>query len=305
MPEVREVLESHLNPENDPSITIRTIYGQRAPWLQLLDEKWAQKNTELIFPRTNPGFWHAAWDTYIGYTAPYDKVLDWLKDEYAFAVEQVGSHGHGWAQPQAPDNSLAQHLMSFFWRGKLEYESDIVGSFYRRADAKLRGHALNFIGRSLRNTKEAIPKKIAERVKELWARRVEAAKQQPEASAEELKEYGWWFASSKLDDEWSIHQLLEALRLAKRVEPDHLVVERLVDLARTMPRPSIWALEMIIDGDTKGWGVLGWSDKAKEIIRAARKSGDPVARRSAEDLVNLLGSRGYFDFGELLKEPAS
>jgi len=303
MPEVREVLDFHLNLQNDPSITIRTVYGQRAPWLQLMDEKWAQENTSLIFRRNNSEFWHAAWDTYVCYGAAYDKVFEWLRDEYAYAVEKIGSHDHGWAQPQAPDYSLAQHLMSFFWRGKLEYESDIIGSFFRRADPKLRGHALNFIGRSLRNTKEAIPKEIAERLKGFWEKRVEAAKLQPEACAEELKEYGWWFASSKLDDEWSVHQLLEALHLAKRVEPDHLVVERLVDMAKAMPRPCIWALEMIIEGDTKGWSVLGWSDKAKEIIRTARKSGDPVARQSAEDLVNLLGSRGYFDFGDLLKEP--
>lgn len=305
MPEVQKVLDFHLNAANDPSITIRTVYGQRAPWLQLLDEKWAEKNRALMFARNNPEFWHAAWDTYIGYTPPYDKVLDWLRDEYAFAVEQIGNHDHGWAQPQAPDYSLAQHLMSFFWRGKLEYESDIIANFYRRADAKLRGHALNFIGRSLRNSKEAIPKQIAERLRGFWEKRVEAAKLQPGACVEELKEYGWWFASGKLYDEWSINQLLEVLRLAKRVEPDHLVVERLVDIAKTMPQPSIQALSMIVDGDTKGWGVLGWADKAKEIIRAARKSGDAVARQSAEDLVNLLGSRGYFDFGELLKEPAS
>jgi hypothetical protein len=303
MPEVREVLDFHLNEKNDPSVTVRTVYGQRAPWLQLLDEKWAEKNTGLIFARESPEFWHAAWDTFIGYTPPYDKVLDWLKVEYEFATRQIGKHDHGWAQPQAPDYSLAQHLMSFYWRGKLEYESDLITNFYRRADGNLRGHALNFIGRSLRNAKEAIPKEIADRLKELWEKRVEAGRKQPAGSAEELKEYGWWFASSKLDDGWSIDQLLEALRLAKRVEPDHLVVERLVGIARIMPRQSIQALEMIIDGDPKGWGVLGWSDKAKEIIRAARKSGDPVARQSAEELVNLLGSRGYFDYGELLKEP--
>jgi hypothetical protein len=79
MPEVREVLDFHLNPENDPSITIRTVYGQRAPWLQLLDEMWAEENTARIFPRNNPSLWHAAWDAYMGYTPPYDRVFDWLK----------------------------------------------------------------------------------------------------------------------------------------------------------------------------------------------------------------------------------
>jgi hypothetical protein len=302
IPEAREILDLHLNPENDPSITIRTVYGQRAPWLHLLDEKWAQENTARIFTRNRPELWHAAWDAYIGYSQPFDKVFDWLRGEYAFAVEQIGSHKHGWSQPQAPDYSLAQHLMSFYWRGKIDHKSEILTAFYSRADAPLRAHVLSFIGRSLRNTKEAIPKEVVDRLKVLWTQMVESAKQRP-TLADEFKEYGWWFASSKLDDQWSLAQLLEALRLANRVEPDHLVVERLVALASSMPNPSIQALRMMIEGDSNGWGVLGWTDKAKEIIRTVRKSGDGQARDAADDLVNLLGSRGLFDFGELLKEP--
>jgi hypothetical protein len=38
-------------------------------------------------------------------------------------------------------------------------------------------------------------------------------------------------------------------------------------------------------------------------IRAARRSGNLEARQKAEDLINVLSSRGYFDFGELLNEP--
>jgi hypothetical protein len=87
------------------------------------------------------------------------------------------------------------------------------------------------------------------------------------------------------------------------VEPDHLVVERLAEMSGTKPLQCIEALKMIVEGDKRGWGVLGWRDKAKEIVRAARKSGNREARETGEDLVNLLGSRGHFEFGELLKEP--
>jgi hypothetical protein len=304
MPEVREVLDFHLNPQNDPSITIRTIYGQRAPWLQLLDDQWAQANTPRIFSRARPELWHAAWDAYIGYSQPFEKVFDWLRGEYAYAVEQMGSHDHGWSQPLAPDYSLAQHLVSFYWRGKLSLESEILAAFLSRADGPLRAHVLSYIGRSLRNTSGSVPTEIIDRLKALWLQLVAAAKRRSEPPQDEFKEYGWWFASSKLDDKWSIQQLLEALRLAKRLEPDHLVVERLATLAASMPSPVVEALQMMIEGDSVGWGVLGWTDKAKEIIRTARKSGDARAREAAENLVNLLGSRGHFDFGELLKEPA-
>ena len=54
--------------------------------------------------------------------------------------------------------------------------------------------------------------------------------------------------------------------------------------------------------NTDGWGILGWCQQGQEIIRAARRSGDLEARKKAEDLINVLSSRGYFDFGKLLNE---
>jgi hypothetical protein len=301
MPEVRRVLDSHLDTENDATITIRAVYGQRLPWLQQLDADWAKENTRRIFPRDNSALWHAAWDTFIGYTAPYDRVFDWLRDEYSFAVEQISTHHHPWTTQEGPDYALGHHLMSFYWRGKIEIGSDILKDFYRKADAKLRSDSLSFVGRSLRNTTEPIPENINIRLSELWEWRVKEVKGKFVENAEELKGFAWWFTSGKFDDEWSITQLLEALRLAKHIEPDHLVVERLVVLARTMPARSVLALSLMVEGDVEGFGILGWADNAKQIIKTALSSGDPEARRLAIELINILGRRRYFDFGDLLK----
>jgi len=80
IPEARDVLDLHLNPENDPSITIRTVYGQRAPWLHLLDEKWAQENTARIFARSRPELWHAAWDAIGGPGLIYEKFQQFSRE---------------------------------------------------------------------------------------------------------------------------------------------------------------------------------------------------------------------------------
>lgn len=303
MPEVKKVLDGHLDTTTEPTITIRAVYGEYLPVLQLLDRKWSKENTARMLPRNNLQFWHATWDTYVCFCAPYDDVFDWLRDEYAFAVEQIGTHKHEWGNAEAPDYSLARHLMTFYWRGKFEVQGGLLDAFYNRADGKLRGQTLSFVGRSLHNDKEPIPGEIAQRLKTLLERRVDAARQQPEGAPEELREYGWWFVCGKFDDEWAIDQLLDVLRIAKCVAPDFSVVERLADLSKAMPVKCIRALTMIAEGDPKGTGVFGWRDKAKDIIRAARRSDDGESRRMAEDLVNFLGSRGHFDFGELLKEP--
>lgn len=304
MPEVQAVLELHLDKRLEKSLTIRAIYGQRVPWLQLLDQDWARKNTARIFDRTEPNFWHAAWDTYIGYASPYDNVFEWLYGEYAHAVEQIGKHRHFWADREAPDFSLAQHLMTFYWRGTLNRNGTLLtGEFFRRASGSLRKHALNFIGRSLRNTETAVPSEILERMKKLWEDRVDAVTTSREAGTEELQEFGSWFVSGKFEDDWSIQQLLTALALSHRVELDFMVVDRLAEFAAARPLECVKALRMIAESDDKGWTISGWSDKARDILSIARRSKNRDARREADALINYLGSLGYFDFRDLLKEP--
>jgi hypothetical protein len=65
MAEVREVLEAHLDPTLDPSLAIRSVYGQWFPWLVLLDPQWASAHVPNIFPQNKPlrDLRDAAWDT--------------------------------------------------------------------------------------------------------------------------------------------------------------------------------------------------------------------------------------------------
>src|SRR5437660_8268252 len=51
MPEVRSVLEKHLDAVLEPSIAIRAVYGQRFGTLYFLDRNWAMANINRIFPR--------------------------------------------------------------------------------------------------------------------------------------------------------------------------------------------------------------------------------------------------------------
>jgi hypothetical protein len=67
IPEVREILEYHLDPAIDPSPTIRAVYGQWLPTLHYLDPVWTEANLSKIFP-AEPGLEilrHAAWKTYV------------------------------------------------------------------------------------------------------------------------------------------------------------------------------------------------------------------------------------------------
>ena len=116
----------------------------------------------------------------------------------------------------------------------------------------------------------------------------------------ELIEFGWWFVSKRSNDNWSIDQLLEVLKITKTIDPDLWVVERLAELSVTMPRKTVQCLGLIVDGDEKGWGILGWNGDARKILAAALGSEDATARQVAREVVHRLGGRGYFEFRALL-----
>lgn len=308
MPEVREVLDSHLDLVRDPALAIRAVYGRWFPWLVLLDHDWAVAHVSEIFPSDEllHDWRDAAWETYIIFCAPYDSVFDVLLDEYSRTVEHIGAPDRKAAtRPANPKEHLAEHLMVLYWRGKLSLdESDgLLAQFYTKADDTLRGHALSFVGRSLPDRTATVPAEIIEKLKILWERRLVAAQAAIPliAHAAELVAFGWWFVSARFNDAWAIAQLTEVLKLVGKVELDHMVVERLSLLAVDMPRQVVECLRLMIEGDKEGWGILGWREYARTILTTAIQSPNAEARQVSVDLVHRLGARGYFEFRDLLQ----
>jgi hypothetical protein len=303
MPEVEKVLEQHLDPTIDPSLAIRSVYARWLPWLHLLDREWLEKNLSKVFP-PDETMGRCAWTAYITHCDVYDPAFDLLKTEYSFAVDRIGKFADESSGFENPDARLAYHLMVLYWRGKLSLtdENGLLQRFFVSATDELRGYALAFIGKSLTNETKQVPSGILEKSKALWAARLTVARtaDDPKLHVEEMASFGWWFASNKFDDEWAMRQQIEALKVTKRTEPEHLVVERLVELSRTMPSEAVECLALIIEGDEKGWGILGWEDNAKLILTEGINSVNQTARSMAIDLIHKLGSRGYFGYKELL-----
>jgi hypothetical protein len=306
MPEVRQVLERHLDPTIDRSLTTRSVYGRWLPWLHFLDQRWVEKNLGRIFPSDEDlrTLHDCAWTTYIVTCDPYKNVFESLETQYLGATERIGSWMVGKSHLGDPDVHLAQHLLTLFWRGiiPLPTEAGLLRHFYSNAPDKLRGSATGFVGRTLKNDPGQIPAATIEKLQALWEARIEAARQAGNAGSfqKELTEFGWWFVSNRSNDKWSVDQLLEVLKLTKRIDPDLWVVERLAELGATMPRKTVQCLGLIVDGDEKGWGILGWTEDARKILAAALGSEDATARQLAREVVHKLGGRGYFDFRILL-----
>jgi len=306
IPEARDVLERHLDIGRDPSRAIRAVYGQWFPWLLLLDREWATEQLAAIFPPETAHREHrdVAWEAYIGYCSPYDGVFDLLLGEYFIAVDQVGTRAGGGTALVKPDERLAQHLMTFYWRGKLQADDGqrLLDGFWTRAPSSLRGHALSFTGRALSQSKGEIPADVLQRLKALWESRLRLARQTqtPEEHKSEAAAFGWWFVSGRFEPLWSLAQLAVVYEFAGEVEAEHLVIERLASLAEQAPGLALRSLEAAVKSDQEGWRTYRMREHSRQILAAAMASGDPEAGGKAKALVDYLGQRGFLELRDLL-----
>lgn len=306
MPEVRTVLEKHLDYSIDPSLAIRSVYGQWFPWLVLLDKKWAIKHVEKIFPfdKASQSYWDAAWNTYIKYCQAYDGVFKLIRRQYILAVDNLLDINDFKDDIDRPHERLADHLMFFYWRGVIDLEdTDLFVKFWENAPSDIKGKAIEYIGRSLKNTEGAVPSDVIDRLKQLWNWRLDIIKSSKDTMDHypELKAFGWWFASGKFEDLWAINKLLESVGHINKTDPAHLVLERLADLSNQMPTETVKCIDFLCKGDKEGWKIHGWKKHIIIILTNALQT-KTNARRLAEDLIHYLGSRGWLEFGDLLKD---
>jgi hypothetical protein len=304
-PEVREVLERRLDRSVESSLTIRSIYGQYFPLLTSFDPRWAAAAVGAIFPEDDLELWWGAWTPYMQCGGAYDNVFNLLRRQYGIAVaklptEEAGEKRDGWVE------HLGSHLMVFYWRGLIGLgEDDLVACFMQRASPQLRKQALEFVGRSLLNTAEAIPGEVLERLKALWESRVQVvrAASDREPYRIELTAFGAWFLSAKFDDAWSIDQLHQLMDVT---EGDAIhaypLIKRLTVLAPQMPDEAVQILERLLFGPKRNWQYVAGISEVGEILKMALGGSNAQAAQVAVRIVDKLAERGDMTYRPLVTQ---
>lgn len=306
MPEVRAVLDKHLDPTQDPSLAIRSAYGYWFPWLVLLDPTWAKSAKDTIFEHGDQwsALGKAAWDAYIMYARPYDNVVPLLLAEYNLAVKNLSIKQSAQSSSVADlGQRLADHLLELHTRGRITFESTdgLLVHFERNASASLVAYSITTVGHGLQEVPEALTVDVATRLQALWERwSAVARKLPPEDGRAVLTGFGWWFASGKLDSSWSLSQFRSTLEMVFDPQPDFLIAERLSALVRNNASVVLDVLECMIQGGKGHLRIVGWREHAIAILSGALQSVDPGAREHAIRLANLLGSMGFSDFRSLV-----
>jgi hypothetical protein len=310
MPEVREILDRHLDFRQEPTLTIRSVYGQDLSFLAGLDWEWFRANVGHVLPlgRDESAYFNAAWESFVVFNQPNDTLLRELEPAYRKAIADINLP-RTMSSPASPEDSLADHLMAYYWRGHLTFEGKdrLLEDFYTHASDSVRGHAMWYIGRSVAGWDDAAPQEVFERLRSLMERRLHVVERSVSSApfAKELAGFGWWFTADKFGDAWSLGMLLKVLRLTKETEGGMDVVKLLAELAAQYPLECVACLDLMVQGDRDNWVLVGVEVEARKTIKAALDSGQHDTVVAARSLVELLIARGQYGFRSLLSESAS
>jgi hypothetical protein len=306
MPEVREVLEAHLDVGREPTRTIRSVYGDHLTLLAWLDWNWLEPNLGCILPLADAeyAFFKAAWSSFVVFNLPNTMLRRALPACYSKAIHHLGKDVIPRHSVRSPEDALAEHLMVYYWLGALEFgdPDKLLDDFYALASDNVRGHAIWFVGTSVHGWNDEPPPEVFVRLQNLFSRRLEAARNavSPDAFRSELTNFGHWFTSEKFDEHWSIETLLASLRLSKKTSPEMDVVKRLSDICPRYLAECVSCLRLILEGDREGWILVGVEEDARGILRQALDSNHPEASLSARRLIEELIAKGQFGFRTLL-----
>jgi hypothetical protein len=301
IPEVKEVLDKHLDFNKETSLGVHAVYGWYFPWLELLDKNWAKSNIPKIFPRQEELLIYrdAAWGTYINFCEPYNSVVELLHDEYLFEVDRLGGFTKGELATFNYRERFAGHFITMYWREKISLDELLY--FFRIVQDETCAEAIRYAGENLNKLNlDEIPQEKLKTLQHFWETRIMMIQDNPQQHQKELAAFGWWFISRIFEDSWSITQLKEVLGLIRSIEPDDMIVNVFEDMVSKKPTDILECLILMVKGDAEGWRVSYWKDRLKKIISTALEISEEEVKQKAIDLLNILGARGFLEFRDLL-----
>ena len=298
LPEVFALLAEHLDSEVDSSVAVREMYGMQFSLLAWLNQPWLESQLPKLFPdKPQRVLDRFAWSAYLRFSRAISALLPAMRFRYTRAINNLQA---GETSVSDSERSLGNHLTLYYAWGTIQLDEELLTAFFSKASPALKAQTIGDVGWQLGQQADQLDPKIQKRLMELWEHRLSQGIEHGSESRKELGGFGWWFASKKFPDEWSMRQLVRVLDTFHFVDPDFAVIERLAVLAAAYPFEAVHCLGIIFEEDRDGWAIHGWAENPQIIIREALKANDK-SREEAERVVNLLVARGHRGFRELLK----
>jgi hypothetical protein len=313
MPEVQQILEQHLDPQKDPSLAIRSVYGQWFLYLYQIAPDWTSQQIDQIFPKEPDcqELFDSAWQGYILRNQFSSDVFSVLREKYSHVIEQLPNQNSTSHEQSEASRALSRHLLNLFWFEviNLDEPDTLIERFFANASIHARGEFIRNIGwKLLYGTREPhnieINHELRQRLQKFLDWRIAKAKELNFSieDVSDLRYFSWWFASGKLDNQWAISKLIDVLGLLGTVDycGDEFL-EHLEKLAIEMPKDAVQCLSIMASGDKASeWFRSYRSEHYCSILQTALESGDETSQKQAEVLINQLVARNLADCRNLL-----
>jgi hypothetical protein len=303
-PEVFAVLEAHLQPERDPSVAIRSVYGEHLPFLLHHAPGWVQSRRESIFgvpdtdasTPTERALGDAAWVAFVSMHGPSRTVFEALADQYRARVGRIGisSTVRRSGSGDAPDARLAEHVLLLYTRGVIDFATGdgLVALFFSTADIAVRREALSHLGWLVFRSEDQPPPEVLDRLQSLWDWREWRADETGDDG--ELGAFSWWFMSPHFSEEWSVPHLVRGASASGQLEMPVQVAARLSAIAACHPAASLAVLDVLTTADPGNWQISTIAAQhAPRILAVGLRSEDATVQQRARQLLDRLGRQGH------------
>ena len=115
-----------------------------------------------------------------------------------------------------------------------------------------------------------------------------------------LRQFGWWFASTKLDEAWALEQFAVVLsRTGGRIDPEFQVLPRLANLSTRYPLEAVELLKQMAVA-LEPFHLMNIREHGGAIMQNAVAAGG-LAKTAAEQVHTLLSNQGMRDFRGLFQ----
>jgi hypothetical protein len=289
----RSILNELLARRDEGQHLVHAILGRYLPRLFWADCEWVRESLGRILPPGTLG--RLAMRTYLRCWRPSAPMLTLLGEQYRDAIRELSSPGF---QKRDAATSLIHHLVPLYWWGYLDLHTGLLADFYSHATSAQRAEFLKHVGFCFFHEEDPIDPGVQERARALWESRRRAFVD-GEASTEELRVFGWWFASGKFPLEWALAELLWALAAQPDIELAHAVADRLGALVPEHPAEALDGLSLLLSGEDTGWRASACRTGVELALSHARSSAEPAIRQQANELVNRLVAQGNREYLKL------
>ena len=287
VPEVKFLLESKLNLNQEQSISMHAVLGYQFYNLLALDDEWAKSKIDLIFTHAEPHakVGDAAWDAHM-YQQVYQKSFNALFDEYLYRISHPGYKSE--SSIRDVRKRLSQQIGLAYFHS-LERSEELFESFLEKSDPELIDECLEWIGRTLKKWEGEDPPKMN------LSKFLSYKKIKSNTSA------GWLFLNPFMPKSERI-ELLDSIldETQGKISPIYWVPEEMEKFVEEFPLEIVTCVEKMIRHYQTNDEMYTLLSHFENIFSKISITGNEYAINKMKDVVNSLGSLGYDQFRKFL-----